>query len=268
MKLNIAILLLTRTGLLLALALSSIPAFAGQTAKVVPLLLRERTDSQGKIQPAGCFNDRLLDYFSHEMNIQFTPGFYPFKRAQQLAAEGQGLFWGMPQTGQEDEDQLLFSEPVYASNVWMVVRKDSGIKHSKLTDLRGLTLSTFYGVHYSPEFEQARGKLFKVEEEPDSINNRLRKLQLGRVDIVLLHSRALSASDVFKRSVSIPELKELKILPKPLEKMDVRFAIGNRAILSNADWSKNLLPELNKAIAKGSRTGALRKIVTETLDCP
>lgn len=267
MKLNIGISQLARIGLLASILLSA-PVFAAPAAKVVPLLLRERTDAQGKVLPAGCFNDRLLEYFSREINTRFDSGFYPFKRAQQLTAEGQGLFWGMPKTGQPEESQLLFSEPVYASNVWMVVRKNSRIKYTTLADLQGLTLSTFYGVHYSPEFEQARGKVFQVEEEPDSINNRLRKLQLGRVDIVLLHSRALSAQDVLKRSVAIPELKELKILPKPLEKMAVRFVIGSRATLAGADWSQSLLPELNKAIAKGNRTGVLRKIIMETLDCP
>lgn len=263
----------TQAGCLILSALLAFPALAGPyrpAQKSIPLILRERTDPQGNTLPPGCFNDALLAYFEKEMQVQFKLQFYPFKRAQVKTAEGAGLFWGMPQTSLEEdpENRLSFSDPVYTSNVWMVVRKNSPIKVERIADLQGLTLSTFYGVHYSQEFEQARGKVFQVEEEPDSVNNRLRKLQMGRNDIVLLHSRATTAQDVIKRSVALPELETLKVLGKPLEKMAVRFAIGTHLVRHPTDWSKNLLPELNKAIEKGNRSGILAKIVNDTLSCP
>lgn len=247
-------------------------SFAAQAApapKIIPLLLREQTDD-GKVKEMSCFKKNLLGYFEQEMNIRFAVQYLPFRRAEQLMGKGEGLLWGMPAIPPEEDPgkAYLFSEPVYKSYAWMVVRKNFNTRIESINDLKGLKLSTFYGVVYSPEFEQQRGKLFTVEEEPDSGHSRLNKLLIGRVDVLLMHSRYATAEAVMKSSSkSLPELDWLQILPHPLQEMQIRFALGRKALQPGNDWSRNLLADLNRAIARGQKSGAIQKIVSDSLPC-
>ncbi|MDR3413647.1 MAG: transporter substrate-binding domain-containing protein [Formivibrio sp.] len=255
--------------LLVVILFSPLLAKADPATRTVPLLVREQIED-GKVKGLSCFKKRLLSYFEQEMNIHFAIQSLPFRRAEQLTAQGGGLLWGMPAIPPENDraGMYLFSDPVYSTYAWMVVRKDFKPRIKQVSDLQGLKLSTFYGVTYSSEFERQRGKLFEVEEEPDSETARLQKLLLGRVDISLMHSRYPSADTVKSTSIkSLPELQALEILPHPIEEMQIRFALGRKAMQMGKSWSHNLLAELNLAIERGHKTGAIQKIVSNTHPC-
>lgn len=253
----------------LAVLFLSLAAHAGSVPRTIPLLLREQTD-EGKVKRMSCFKKNLLAYFEREMNIRFAVQYLPFRRAEQLMLKGEGLLWGMPAIPPEEDPgkEYLFSEPVYKSYAWMVVRKNFNTRIESINDLKGLKLSTFYGVSYSPEFEQQRGKLFTVEEEPDSGHSRLNKLLIGRVDVLLMHSRHTTAEALMKSSSKyLPELNQLEILPHPLQEMQIRFALGRKALQPGNDWSRDLLADLNRAIARGQKTGAIQRIVSDSQPC-
>ena len=86
-----------------------------------------------------------------------------------------------------------------------------------------------------------------MKEEPDAEHSRLNKLLIGRMDVLLMHSRHITAEALMKSSSkSLPELNQLEILPHPLQEMQIRFALGRKALQPGNDWSRDLLAELNR----------------------
>ncbi|MDK2124255.1 ABC transporter substrate-binding protein [Chitinimonas sp. DQS-5] len=234
------------------------PVWAEEDSSPVPLIVRQRTGPDGEMLPMTAFNRELLGYFERSLGARFDYRPYPWKRAAALALHGEGLLWGMPKDADET-GTLVFSEPVYATNIWMVARKADKLKVDGLKDLKGKVLSAFRGCRYTGEFEAMRDKLFRVEEDPDSFVIRLRKLHMGRVDVVLLHSRRATAEEVLKNlDVSLPEIDDLVILPKPMQREQIRFAALRDS--PHAKW----IPKLNQIIAKGRKKGEIQKIVEDS----
>lgn len=238
---------------LLLLTLSQL-AFA---ADAVPLLLRQRSHADGSAHAMSGFTQALIGYFEREAHLRFTPQLYPWRRAVALAEHGEGLLWGMP--AEADEHGLLvFSKPVYATHVWLVVRRGDHAKIDSIQDLEGKVVSAFGGSRYSGEFEQLRGKLFQVQEDPDAIALRLQKLALHRVDVVLLHSRH---DDVRKVQQGVAKLlvdADAEILPQPLQSERICFAAAR------GSDAATLLPLLDRAITRGRTSHKLDRIVTES----
>ncbi len=184
-------------GLLLAAALSCMPLAHGAPAlPAVPLLIGDTLDELGRQRPMPEVKRKLLDAVARELGVTFAPRTYPWARAERYAIDGVGLVYGLPKTADRLR-ALRYSDTASHNSLWLVTRSDATFPFNRLDDLRGKTVGTVRGYSYGLEFDSARGKLFRTDEDISSRGTRLTRLMLKRVDVVLLFQPdGLSAKDL------------------------------------------------------------------------
>ncbi|OFA04454.1 bacterial extracellular solute-binding protein, family 3 [Duganella sp. HH101] len=215
-------------GILLAAALCcGMPAHAVAGTPVVPLLMGDTLDEQGKPKPMTAIKRKLLDALEQELGVTFAPHMYPWARAERYAIDGAGLIFGLPKSADRLR-ALHYSDIAAYNNLWLVTRSDATFAFNTIDDLRGKTIGTVRGYQYGDEFEQARSrKLFRTEEDISSRGTRLTRLMLKRVDaVVMFQPSPQTARDIEAelRDFMAPRMPGLdaaanagfSVLPKPL----------------------------------------------------
>src|SRR5471030_693409 len=242
-------------GILLAAMLSSVPLTpAVAAAPVVPLLIGDTPDEQGKPRPMPAVKRKVLDAVAQELGVTFEPRTYPWARAERYAIEGVGLVYGLPKTADRLR-ALHYSDTASHNSLWLVTRSDATSPFNRLDDLRGKTVGTVRGYSYGLEFDSARGKLFRTDEDISSRGTRLTRLMLKRVDVVLLFQPdGLSAKDLENdiRAFMAPRLPAIgaaanagfSVLPRPLATDSGQFF----AIASARD--DGIIDRINAALAR------------------
>jgi ABC-type amino acid transport substrate-binding protein len=220
----------------------------------LPLLVRQRTEANGAALPVGSFTTDMVRYFERQTRLRFEPRPYPWKRAVALAEHGDGLLWGMPSDA-DTSGKLEFSKPVYTTHVWMIVRRGDHLHVGGLQDLHGKTISAYGGRRYGNAFERLRGQAFTVQEDPDSLDIRVHKLALGRVDVVLMHSRHNDLRQVRAGLEHLFSDTDTEVLPQPLLDEQICFAAARDSAAAAA------IPALNAAIERGHGTRQLDRLV-------
>ncbi|MES2162359.1 MAG: transporter substrate-binding domain-containing protein [Pseudomonadota bacterium] len=242
-------------GLLLAAALSCMPFAHGAPAlPVVPLLIGDTLDEQGRPRPMPAVKRKVLDAVAQELGVTFEPRTYPWARAERYAIEGVGLVYGLPKTADRLR-ALRYSDTAAHNSLWLVTRSDATFPFNRLEDLRGKTVGTVRGYSYGLEFDSARGKLFRTDEDISSRGTRLTRLMLKRVDVVLLFQPdGLSAKDLEDsiRSFMAPRLPAIgtaantgfSVLPRPLSTDSGQFFAIARA------KDDGIIDRINAALAR------------------
>jgi ABC-type amino acid transport substrate-binding protein len=218
----------TMTGVALALALCGGPARHALAAEphIVPLLIGDTLDERGKPRPVTGAKRKLLDAVERELGIVFELRMYPWARAERYALEGAGLIYGLPKTADRLRT-LRYSEPASDRNLWLVTRSDATFDFNTLEDLRGKSVGIVRGYSYGEEFDRARGKLFRTDEDISSRGTRLTRLMLKRVDAVLLYQPSTQGPKDIEAEINAfmaPRLPAIgaaanagyRVLPKPL----------------------------------------------------
>lgn len=228
-------------------------AHAADKEDEIPVLIAEAIDPRGHPLPTPPIIAAVIGQLAAESGLNLVVHAYPWRRAQVMAENGEGLLYGAAITP-ERLHVFNFSRPVYDANQWLVSSTQEPLKFRRWADLRDKVISIAAGGKYGPEFEARRDKLFKVEENAVSTESRLKMLSAHHVDAVLIdsfrNSRQLSASlnclfpsdhwTVAEKSVGFEPL--LIAVPKsePLGKV---------------------LPALNQAIVRLHKSGRIQKAV-------
>ncbi|WP_332855189.1 substrate-binding periplasmic protein [Duganella sp. S19_KUP01_CR8] len=251
-------------GILLAAVLSCLPpahaaaaaaaAAAAPALPVVPLLIGDTLDEQGKPRPMPEVKRKVLDAVAQELGVTFEPHTYPWARAERYAIDGVGLVYGLPKTADRLR-ALRYSDTASHNSLWLVTRSDATFPFNRLEDLRGKTVGTVRGYSYGLEFDTARGKLFRTDEDISSRGTRLTRLMLKRVDVVLLFQPdGLTAKDLEDsiRAFMAPRLPAIgaaanagfSVLPKPLATDSGQFFAIARA------KDDGIIDRINAALAR------------------
>lgn len=165
--------------LLLPLLLYLLPAHA-EVVRLTngewPPYLSEDLDGYGKI------SQRVTAAF-HAAGVDVKYGFFPWRRALQLAAGKQwdgSLVW---RKTPERERRFYFSDPVFYCDYVFFHRRSQHFNWKTLADLRRYRIGTTLEYDYGDEFrrEQKSGTL-KTDTAPTDEQN-LRKLLAGRIDL-------------------------------------------------------------------------------------
>lgn len=237
----------------LTLLLPAAPLHAADNSDEIPVLIAEAIDPRGHPLPTPPIISAVIGQLAEESGLNLVVRAYPWRRAQVMAENGEGLLYGAAITP-ERLQVFNFTKPVYDANQWLVSSAQAPLKFGRWEDLRGKVVSIGAGGKYGPQFEARRDKLFKVEENAVSTESRLKMLSAHHVDAVLIDSfrnaRQLSASlnclfpsdrwTVAEKSVGFEPL--LIAVPKsePLGKV---------------------LPLLNQAIVRLHKSGRIQKAV-------
>jgi ABC-type amino acid transport substrate-binding protein len=236
------------------------PAWAAP--RPVVLLMGEALDENGKQKPLNARHRHLLAYFERELDIDFDIRRYPWMRAERYAKEGRGLIFGLSKTP-ERLRHFRFSDIAAANKLWLVTRSDATFPFSSIEDLRGKTVGAVRGYDYGEAFERARGAIFRVEGDLASRELRLKRLMLGRVDVVLIYQphteehadieanlNAFMAPHLAR--MNVPAKVSFSVLPTPMQ-MDKQLYF---AIAKGKD--EGIIDQINAALARQRKSAAIK----------
>lgn len=158
-----------------------------QDKAVAIVLMSEELDAQGKLVPLAKHVRAIFNYLEKQTGLELEIRRYPWKRALEMAINGEGIIFGISKT-EEREKSLIFTSALYTDSVYLVTRCDQTFKYQQIRDLSGKVIGMVRGTSYGAEFDSQIGKLFKVEADTGSNAGRLRKLYQRRMDAFLMYS--------------------------------------------------------------------------------
>lgn len=121
----------------LVLLLSSVHAADEQDE--VPVLIAESIDARGHPLPTPPIISAVIQQLAAESGLNLVVRAYPWRRAQVMAENGEGLLYGAAITP-ERLQVFNFTRPVYDANQWLVSSAQKPLKFSRWQDLRGKTI--------------------------------------------------------------------------------------------------------------------------------
>lgn len=226
---------------------------------VIPLLLAESRDENGEIAPIRPENQKIIDYFERDMDVQFEIRRYPLSRVIENVAKGEGLAFGLSKSS-ERLKMMRYSEAVFSDFVWVVARDDAQMQFTEIKDLKGKSVGIVRGIRFGDEIDSMRNLLFKVEEDQPQLSSRLKKLLSGRMDVMLVNSRMASSKELETELNLYLNEKNLrteaqtnysvKVFAKPFLVDNIHFTAGYMA-------KPDTLKLINAAITKGRKSGDL-----------
>lgn len=156
----------------------------------------------------------------------------------------------------ERDSRYDFSEPLFVEHIGVYFRAAKPLAFRGLADLHGLRVGVILGWSYGDEFDRARrdGK-FTVEEVQTDLQN-LRKLELGRIDAVLMVVDSAPSLFAGGRFPGIARAEHL------LGERAAYLAFNKQAAMGPA------LREFNRALAELRASGAYARIVARELETP
>jgi polar amino acid transport system substrate-binding protein len=94
----------------------------------------------------------------------FTNELYPWRRSYPRMLEGEGGIIGLSMN--DDRLKILdYSDAMYYDERLLVVTKGNEFNYSSIDDLKGKAIGVFTGVSYGEDYEQAKGRIFTVDED-------------------------------------------------------------------------------------------------------
>ncbi|MBV7538491.1 transporter substrate-binding domain-containing protein [Duganella sp. sic0402] len=237
----------------LAALLPAAAAYAADKDDEIPVLIAETVDPRGNMLPTPPVITAVISQLAAESGLHLVIQAYPWRRAQLMAENGEGLLYGAAITP-ERLGVFRFTKPLYAANQWLVSSAQTPLIFRRWSDLRGKVISIGSGGKYGPEFEARRGKLFKVEENAASMESRLKMLSAHHVDGVLV--------DSFRNPVQLGASLNCRF---PSDRWTVASkSVGFEPLLiavpKSGGYTK-LLPVLNQAITRISKSGSIQKAI-------
>ncbi|WP_342116729.1 substrate-binding periplasmic protein [Pseudoduganella sp. OTU4001] len=245
--------LLLRYCPVLVAGLAGLPLRAAPPA-VLPLIIGQALDENGKPRPLPSRQTKLFALLERELGIRFELRRYPWPRVERSARSGEGLVFGLP----KNEPRLAalnYSAAALSNTLWLATRNDNTFTFSSLADLQGKTVGAVRGYGYGEAFEQARGKLFHVADDPSSRALRVRRLLMQRVDAVLffqpsgrspaqLEAELGAIARPLARELGLPDSVRPVVLPNPVQLENQQFF----AIARERD--DGLIERINAILAK------------------
>ena len=223
-------------GACMGLSLGGVPAARAAALPSVPLVVGEHVN-RAFVMP-------LLQLLEQGSAWTWDLQFAPMGRVLALAERGQSLAFGLGRTTAR-EAVLAFSDPLFSSRVWPVVRRDRGLRLRSIEDLRGLTVCLARSMSYGAAIDAAKGQEFQVEYADGDPMTRLRMLAAQRCDVVLMTHRSADPWLLERRlrsAAGYSSLIEVGAVPLVSEPVHVAGALGSPLLRH--------LPLLNAALRR------------------
>lgn len=249
--------------LALCLARSALAYEIPPKVALVTVYVQEELDEKARVKVIAPGLVKFFQFFERETGLTIVPVSMPWNRAKLMTLEGKGLIWGFSKSPERLE-HYDFSETVLRSRIWAIAYGEPKIRLRNVADLQGKTLSVERGVSHGMEFELAKNKVFKVDEDTAQSSARFRKLLAKRSDVLLWGLIQFDRQDLlldYLHKVYLPSLRDPELLGKkfyvssaPLFYDSIHFAAGKGHF-------SNELQQLDKAIRRGLKSGELVRLV-------
>ncbi len=118
--------------------------------------------------------------------VGYTPEFrfVPWARALTLAIDGTYTALLAAYYTEERAEKLAYSEPIGATRVFLLKRKDDTITYTTMDDLKPYRIGHIRGSKVGEEFDEAENTFLTMEYVSDTEQS-IRMLLLGRIDLVV-----------------------------------------------------------------------------------
>ncbi len=180
-----------------------------------------------KLENNGYFAEIVTEAFKasgYKLKIVFLP----WKRAVVLGTDAKNGIDGLIGNyySKERDKVLFFSDPIIQAKTVFLKKKgkefDFGKKYSTLKDLKGHKIGVLRGAKFDEEFDAAD---YLTKEETNSIEQCLKKLMLGRVDLVVENY----ANAFFVIKNKLPEFSgKIEVVEPPLSTNHLYITISKK----------------------------------------
>lgn len=229
---------------------------AGENDADILVLMGEQIDANGNPMPGLAINTALVKLLAAESGLKLVVRAYPWRRAQMLAQQGEGLLYGAASTA-ERAKVFNFTQPLYVSRQWLVTPAQRPINFKDWDDLRGKVISIPSGGRYDTAFEQHRDKTFKVEDNATTITARLKMVGSGRADALMIDSYRNAPQLESRLNCMFAESGVWRVTPNPIGLEPLLIAVPKASPLNT------LLPALNDAIDRLVKSNAIQKFLEQ-----
>ena len=201
-------------------------------------------------KPAGTLVD-ILKKVSQKSGDTYDIRLFPWKRAYEYAARGDGAIFGLSMTP-EREEIFDFSEPLYYNELQLVVAKGHEFTYSKFEDLKDRRVGGGSGVSYGPEVDNALATGLLTLERDNDATARLQRVLVGQLQVAII-GHGMAGVDYLVKGHPRLRLRrnELSVLPKPLARDPLYLAVSKNM------QKKDVLARFNKALHELHRSGQL-----------
>ena len=131
---------LAATALAMLMLLTSAPASSGEAGPEITILVASQSDVNGNPMPPTPVMSGVVGLLAAESGLNLVVHSYPWRRAQMLAENGEGLLYGASATT-ERLRIFNFSKPLYFSNQRLVTSARNPLNFQRWEDLRGKVIS-------------------------------------------------------------------------------------------------------------------------------
>lgn len=212
---------------------------------VVPLAVSEAVD-MSSLAPVMA----LIEDAAH---VRWQRSAVPFARMLRMVELGAAIGFGISPTEARTET-MRFSRPVFRGAVWAVSRRDRGLEVDQVEDLRGRLVCVSRRAEYGTELADPDAHGLVTHQVAGDLRQRLRTLEAGRCDALLVTSRNTSLNSLLARlRASGADLETLQTSRRPLIGQDVHFAVAKDSSLAA------YLPSIDAAIQE--RLGAIARVI-------
>lgn len=199
----------------------------------------------------------LLELLARTAGLQWELKPLPFPRVLAMVERGQALGFGLGRTPAR-EQTLAFSQPLFASRVWPISRRDRRLNLRGPEDLQGLRVCMSRTVSYGLAIDAAKGRSFQPEYSDGDLASRLRMLMAGRCEAMLSNHRSADAWLLEQRLREASGYSAALVVgPQPLVTDPVHIAAAK-----GSEWAA-YLPRIDAALAKAREQ--LRELVDSAL---
>jgi ABC-type amino acid transport substrate-binding protein len=226
-------------------------AGAEPTAEI-PVLIATQTGADGKEMPVPPVISGIVAMLAKESGLNLVIHAYPWRRALRMAEMGEGLLYGAAATPERAEI-FYFSKPLYSVSLWLVTAAQRSFEFQTWEDLRGKVISIHSGAHFIGEFEAQRDKLFKIAENSETFTSRLKMLNMGRVDAVVIDNPRSARQFEARLNCTYADIGKWIVLDKPIGVEPVLISIAKTSRLND------VLPGLNDAIDRINKGPGFQK---------
>lgn len=233
---------------LLALAA---PALCAPAA--IPVLVPVEQGTDGRPLPAQTAVPDIIALLAAESGLGLVARPLPWRRAQMVAARGEGLLYGAAVTPERSRI-FTFTRPLDSVNQWLVSTTRAPLAFREWEDVRGKVISILSGARYGAAFEAHRGSLFSVEQNAATMAGRFAMLRAGRVDAVMVASYLSAPLLQAKLNCLFSGAVPLLVAGKPIDREALMFAVPKSGPLDAS------FPALDAAIGRLAGSGAVEAI--------
>lgn len=199
-----------------------------------------------------------VDFAYHifeKADIKVTIHLHPWKRVIRMIQYGQADGILMIQPSEENSEFIFFTEPVFTGKEIICFNKinNPDFQWKSFNDLKNFSIGTILGYNYG-NFTSAKENLSLNTIESQNLLSNLKKLVMGRIDLVICDFSALN--NILDKN---PEFKKaLAIAEKPL--YEWQYSIG----ISKYSELFNKREEINRIIIELKETGEIENFYQKT----